>query len=175
MIDFSDNSEVLQEQESPLPERDRQLASLILSKVYYHLGSFGDALEFALSAGPLFDLSHRNEYIETILAKCLDRYTTLRLKGEEDIDSRLKTIVDRMFDQCFKDKQYKQALGVALETRRMDMFGSAIMNSGNETEMLAYAFRVAMTLIGERGWRDEILKSLVGIYAGLPSPDYVSM
>jgi len=113
-------SEVLQERDSPLPERDRQLASLILSKVYYHLGSFGEALEFALAAGPLFDLSHRNEYVETILAKCLDRYTKLRL-AEEEIDSRLQHIVDRMFDQCFKDKQYKQALGVALETRRMDM------------------------------------------------------
>lgn len=168
-------SEVLQEVNSPLPERDRQLASLILSKVYYHLGSFTEALEFALAAGPLFDLSHRNEYVETILAKCLDRYIQLRLAKVEDVDARLETIVDRMFDQCFKDKQYKQALGVALETRRMDMFGQAILNSGNEMEMLAYAFRVAMTLIGERGWRDQILRSLNGIYAGLPSPDYVSM
>jgi len=55
-------------------------------------------------------------------------------------------------------------------------FGSSILTAeGSETEMLAYAFRVAMTLIGERKWRDEILKSLVGIYAGLPNPDYVSM
>ncbi|XP_021963338.1 26S proteasome non-ATPase regulatory subunit 1 [Folsomia candida] len=177
IADYITKIEILQEAESPLPQRDRQLASLILSKVYYHLGSFGEALEFALAAGPLFDLSQRNEYIETILAKCLDRYIHLRLDKttENSIDPRLGTIVDRMFEQCFKDKQYKQALGVALETRRMDMFGSAIMNSGNETEMLAYAFRVAMTLIGERGWRDEILKSLIGIYAGLPSPDYVSM
>jgi 26S proteasome regulatory subunit N2 len=91
-----------------------------LSKVYFHLGSFDEALQFALAAGPLFDLSHRNEYVETILAKCLDRYTKLRLEKSE-VDPRLLHIVDRMFDQCFKDKQFKQALGVALETRRMDM------------------------------------------------------
>jgi len=92
-----------------------------LSKVYFHLGSFDEALQFALAAGPLFDLSHRNEYVETILAKCLDRYTKLRLK-EEDIDPRLESIVNKMFEQCFNDKQYKQALGIALETRRMDMY-----------------------------------------------------
>jgi 26S proteasome regulatory subunit N2 len=45
------------------------LAALVASKVYYHLGAFQDSLNFALGAGPLFDLSHRNEYVETTLGK----------------------------------------------------------------------------------------------------------
>lgn len=61
-------------------------------------------------------------------AKCLDAYIQARLSAwpsEIDLtDLRLKdimNIVDRMFEQCFRDRQFKQALGVALETRRMDM------------------------------------------------------
>lgn len=170
--------EILHEDESfPLPQR--QLAALVASKVYYHLGAFEDSLQFALGAGSLFNLTQRNEYVETTLAKCLDHYiqarTALPDGKETKIDSRLEKIVEQMFEQCFGDKQFKQALGIALETRRMDMFESSIMLSDNVTEMLAYAFRVAMTLIGQRSFRDQILRSLVGLYRGLPNPDYVNM
>ena len=47
-------------------------------------------------------------------AKCIDHYTKLRVcnaeEGEEQkpIDSRLEAIVNRMFQRCFDDKQYKQ-------------------------------------------------------------------
>lgn len=34
----------------------RQLASLVASKVYYHLGNLDEALNFALGAGKLFDV-----------------------------------------------------------------------------------------------------------------------
>ena len=39
------------------------------SKVFYHLGSFKDSLNFALGAGPQFDVNGRSEYIETIICK----------------------------------------------------------------------------------------------------------
>ena len=45
------------------------------------------------------------------------------------IDARLEAIVDRMLSRCFQDGQYRQALGIALETRRMDVFQKAIMDS----------------------------------------------
>ena len=49
---------------------ERELASLVASKVYYHLGSFQDSLHFALGAGDKFNVNGTSEYIETILCKC---------------------------------------------------------------------------------------------------------
>ena len=46
------------------------------------------------------------------------------------MDQRLEAIVDRMFDRCFADGEYKQALGIALETRRLDHLRTAITVSG---------------------------------------------
>lgn len=60
-------SEILEE-DSDFPEKQRQLAALVVSKVYYHLGAFDVSLTYALKAGPLFDLSQRNEYVETTLS-----------------------------------------------------------------------------------------------------------
>ena len=69
-------------------------------------------------------------------AKCIDHYTKLRVcnaegaEGEQKtIDSRLESIVNRMFQRCFDDKQYKQAVGISLETRRIDIFEKAILES----------------------------------------------
>lgn len=47
--------------------KDRELAALIASKVYYHLGSFDNALHYALGAGKLFSVDDSGEYVETII------------------------------------------------------------------------------------------------------------
>jgi 26S proteasome regulatory subunit N2 len=49
--------------------KDRELAALVASKVYYHLGSFDNALRLALGAGKLFNLDETNEYVETIIGE----------------------------------------------------------------------------------------------------------
>lgn len=157
------------------------LAALVASKVYYHLGSFEDALTYALGAGSLFDVNARNEYVDTIIAKCIDFYIQQRVALIENpteakqIDSRLEAIVNRMIQRCLDDGQYRQALGIALETRRMDIFESSIMQSDDIPGMLSYAFQVTMSLIQNRAFRNSVLRSLVGLYRGLGVPDYVSV
>lgn len=61
-------------------------------------------------------------------AKCIDEYKEKRVlletlpAGEAGptIDPRLEAIVDRMFQRCFVDGEYTQAVGIALECRRLD-------------------------------------------------------
>lgn len=90
------------------------MAALVVSKVYYHLGSFEDSLTYALGAGALFDVNARNEYVDTIIAKCIDFYTQQRVavfenvKDAKPIDARLEAIVNRMIERCLDDGQYRQ-------------------------------------------------------------------
>lgn len=157
------------------------LAGLVASKVFYHLGSFEDALTYALGAGDLFDVNARTEYVETIIAKCIDFYIQQRVQAIDSpndakpIDPRLEAIVNRMIQRCLDDGQYRQALGIALETRRMDIFESAISRSDDINAMLAYAFQVTMSLIQNRAFRNTVLRCLVKLYRGLAVPDYVNM
>jgi hypothetical protein len=66
---FCFDSEALYE--SPeFPQHSQELAALIVSKLYYHLGAFDESLSFALRAGTLFDLSERTEYVETVVCEC---------------------------------------------------------------------------------------------------------
>ncbi|KAL7035629.1 hypothetical protein ACKWTF_008475 [Chironomus riparius] len=158
-----------------------KLAALVASKVYYHLGAFEDSLTYALGAGELFDVNARNEYVDTIVAKCIDFYTQQCVAKFEDdkdakpIDPRLEAIVNRMLSRCLEDGQHRQALGIALETRRMDIFKESIMKSEDVGGMLAYAFQVTMSLIQNRGFRNTVLHCLVELYSSLGVPDYVNM
>ncbi|KAI9807917.1 MAG: hypothetical protein M1825_005223 [Sarcosagium campestre] len=74
--------EALYEDES-FPER--QLAALVVAKVYYHLQEYNESMIFALGAGKLFDLDRNGEFEETIIAKCVDTY--IALKSSQDLAS----------------------------------------------------------------------------------------
>lgn len=141
-----DRIEMLYEDET---FKHRNLAALVASKVYYHLGAFEDSLTYALGAADLFDVNDTSEYVETTISKCIDHYTKLRVSNDEskddkNIDTRLEAIVNRMFQRCFDDKQYKQAVGIALETRRIDIFQDAILKAEDTGAMLQYSLKVAM-------------------------------
>ncbi|CAO3590032.1 unnamed protein product [Absidia cylindrospora] len=157
---------------------DIELAALVASKVYYYLGELDDSLTFALGAGKRFDLSEKSEYVETIISKCIDKYIDLRQQemavGGIDIDLRLQDIVERMFQRCAQDGEYEQAIGIALESMRLDVVETMI-EKGDSTKLLPYALDIAMTLVQHLEFRNKILQLLVKLYQDLKEPDYISI
>eukprot|EP00126_Sphaerothecum_destruens_P004013 Sdes_comp17882_c0_seq1m7144 len=159
----------------------RKLASLIASKVYYHLGEFEDSLQFALGAGDLFDVTVRSQYVDTMIAKCIDKYTQARINNYDSpnsasvLDARLVSIVNRMFARCFADKEYRQAVGISLETRRLDIFEKAVKESDHVADMLTYAMQVCMTLVQCKPFRTQVLTILADLYKTFQIPDFINM
>ncbi|CAD5190061.1 unnamed protein product [Musa acuminata subsp. malaccensis] len=159
----------------------RQLAALVVSKVFYYLGELNDSLSYALGAGPLFDVSEDTDYAHTLLAKALDEYASLRSKAaksseeESKMDPRLEAIVERMLDKCILDGKYQQAMGMAIECRRLDKLEEAITHSDNVHGALSYCITLSHSFVNHREYRCEVLRLLVKIYQRLPSPDYLSI
>eukprot|EP01116_Phalansterium_solitarium_P020847 TRINITY_DN6290_c0_g1_i1.p1 TRINITY_DN6290_c0_g1~~TRINITY_DN6290_c0_g1_i1.p1 ORF type:complete len:990 (+),score=381.70 TRINITY_DN6290_c0_g1_i1:71-3040(+) len=160
--------------------RSRQLAALVASKVYYQLEQYPDSVQYALGAGKLFDVSVPSQYVETIVAKCIDEYIQLRQKqatstdkSEVKIDPRLESVVLSMFERCYHDKKFKHAVGIAFETRSLDKIEEAITRADDPAEMLSYAQSVAMDFLGHREFRRQVLQLLVQIHNKQSSPDYL--
>ncbi|KAM4694325.1 LOW QUALITY PROTEIN: 26S proteasome non-ATPase regulatory subunit 1 [Discoglossus pictus] len=174
-----DKIEVLYEDES---FRSRQFAALVASKVFYHLGAFEESLNYALGAGDLFNVNDNSEYVETIIAKCIDHYTKQCVENAElpegekkPVDERLEGIVNKMFQRCLDDHKYKQAIGIALETRRLDVFQKTILESNDVPGMLAYSLKVCMSLMQNKQFRNKVLRVLVKIYMNLEKPDFINV
>ncbi|XP_037479097.1 26S proteasome non-ATPase regulatory subunit 1 homolog A-like isoform X2 [Triticum urartu] len=159
----------------------RQLAALVVSKVFYYLGELNDALLYALGAGPLFDVSEDSDYAHALLAKALDEYASFKTRAskateeEENVDPRLEAIVERMLEKCVLDGKYQQAMGMAVECRRLDKLEEAIVRCDNIHGALSYCINLSHQYVSHREYRCEVLRCLVKIYQTLPHPDFLSI
>lgn len=83
LINFCYCREILYESDE-LPKEARDVAALLASKVYYHLGEYDEALSFSLGAGPAFEAETRvpgsEEFIETIVCTCNPLSVSVQLK-----------------------------------------------------------------------------------------------
>lgn len=109
----------------------------------------------------------------TITAQAVDKYIAVVQEGGK-VDPRLQTIVEKMFARCFADKEYKQAIGIALESKRLDILEEAIVKS-NEDDLLPYVLDVTMSLVQNLEFRNQVLILLVKLFVNLKEPDYFSM
>lgn len=82
------------------------------------------------------NLQGDQSYFIFFIAKCIDHYTKQCVENADlpegerkPIDQRLEGIVNKMFQRCLDDHKYKQAIGIALETRRLDIFEKTILES----------------------------------------------
>ncbi|ETV82919.1 hypothetical protein H257_04690 [Aphanomyces astaci] len=151
----------------------RELAASVASKCFFHLEEYQDALRLALGAGKYFDVNVHSQYTETIIATCIDEYIAIRTNGEgKAVDPRMQAIVEQMFDRCYASGTFKQALGVALESRRLDKVEESIRKSPDVSASLAYCFEVSRTTVTNRDFRLQVLQVLVQLYRGLPVQEY---
>ncbi|KIY63518.1 26S proteasome regulatory complex, non-ATPase subcomplex, Rpn2/Psmd1 subunit [Cylindrobasidium torrendii FP15055 ss-10] len=149
-----------------LPKDARDAAALLASKVYYYLGEYDESLSFALGAGSAFEAEARasgsEEYVETVVSKAIDRYIALRVTEpaggkQESVDPRLQTIVEGIFQRCIEDGEFKQAIGIALESRRLDII-SGIYSHTNDITMLTYAMEAVVDTGFSLIYRDQVLR-----------------
>lgn len=261
MLLTTSNSEALYEDES-FPER--QLAALVLAKVYYHLQAYNDSMVFALAAGDLFKLDAAGEFEETIVSKCIDQYiavtaarhaapktaknkdlpeltttfsnasenaimspttpfsqTTLPPKSllsrasldnatieaslvplkegrsasvaqlpDRATEKALQRIIERLFDSCLKQGRYRQVVGIAIESKNLDILRKVIKRAaddekktgkpqdgavGPSEELMEYTLGVCMDIVQERSFRTEILQLILDLLNEIPNPDYFSI
>ncbi|CAA7258713.1 unnamed protein product [Cyclocybe aegerita] len=154
-----------------LPKPARAAAALVASKVYYFLGEYDEALSFALGAGDAFFAETRTygseEYVETIVSKAIDRYIAVRSvehAGSKDkIDPRLQFTIEGIFGRCISEGEFKQAIGIALESHRLDVI-SSIYSQTKDVSILTYAMEGVLNTGFSLSYRDEVLRFLFPLF-----------
>ena len=126
-------------------------------------------MKLALESGEKFDIMERSQYVDTVISKCIDMYVQQRVRQSEgddsvQIDQKLEEIVNKMFDRCFFDHEWNQAIGIAIDSRRLDIVEKAIQQSGNIEEKLEYTYRITEEVITNKEFRNDVLNLLVKLY-----------
>ena len=60
------------------------------------------------------------------------------------------------FCRCITDKKYQQAMGIAIECRRLDKLEEAITKSDNVEGTLSYCINVSHSFVNRREYRHEV-------------------
>lgn len=115
-------------------------------------------------------------------ARCIDTYVAARSRAAEDgqtdedgVDPRLRAIMERLFDRCIADGQVQQAVGIALEARRLDKLDAAIAAASDAERVLTYTLDVTQRLVDSRTFRDQVLRLVASRYKGVSNPDYAAI
>jgi 26S proteasome regulatory subunit N2 len=163
--------------------KDRKLAALIASKVYYNLGDYESAVKFALVAEEEFNLDESSEYVQTIISKAIDQYIKWNRKNyEQEIESepiptQLTLIFEKMLNKAFKSDDLKLVIGISLDAYRLDIVEQIISDQlAKDSEesvlgLINYTLSIATSSIDNTNYRTKILNSLITILTNLKNPD----
>ncbi|KAA0161111.1 hypothetical protein FNF31_03952 [Cafeteria roenbergensis] len=163
---------------------DHKLAARVASKIFYHLEAYPEALHLALESAELFDINERSEYSEKMIGQCIDEYTRARNEAAKNPDHggpdpRMEAIVMRMFERCFTDGAWSQAVGIAVEARRLDVVEDAVSRAGRSTRaakaILADAYDAALRFVSTREYRTSVFELLRTLHQEQSPVDYMGL
>lgn len=166
--------------------KERKLAALIASKVYYNLADYDSSVKFALVADDAFNINEKSGYVETIISKAIDRYIKLSQESYEseetvEIPQQLTNIFERMLEKAIKANDLRLVIGIALDSYRLDIVEKIINDQlKNDTEenvlnLINYTLNIATSIIANTSFRTKILNSLVSIIISLKTPDFFTV
>ena len=61
-----------------------------------------------------------------------------------------------MFERCYADGEFKQAIGIALEAHRLDVIETSILK-GNQKDLLQYVLDAGLTIVQNLELRNKVL------------------
>ena len=179
---------------SSATQETRELAAIIASRTYFHLGAYDDAVEYALAAGARFR-SERSLFSDTILACCIDLYVKQReaaaLQGvvlgasastgeaaaasaaEADaaVDPRLASLFTTLADQWQADEHFavgvKELVGFFIRARRLDLLEKVLLKhvkSTRSSSILAYTLTAVNRYVRDIEFKRAVLLALVRLF-----------
>ncbi|WPK24554.1 hypothetical protein PUMCH_001832 [Australozyma saopauloensis] len=164
---------------------NHNLAALVISKVYYNLGDFESAVKYALRSGPEFDVEEKSQYVETIVSHCIDLYIVESskayiLQNAAEPDKRLLAVFEHMVHKCLKAGDVKLALGIALESYRLDIVGSILSSELAKDEevgslLITYVLLSAKQVLPNASFRTEVLQALFAQLEAQENPDFFTI
>ena len=77
--------------------------------------------------------------------------------------------------RCIEHGHSEQAIGVAIEARRLDKLEEVIGRSEDTVKAIKYSLGVSQKLVVNRTFRQQVLRLVIRLYEGVPKPDYVDV
>lgn len=83
------------------------------------------------------------------------------------VQGQLQAVIERLFEECFRQKRYRQVIGIAIEAKSLDVLRMAILRASEDEkkqsgeshrseELMEYVLDICMGIVQERAFRNEV-------------------
>lgn len=83
------------------------------------------------------------------------------------VQGQLQAIIERLFEECFRQKRYRQVIGIAIEAKSLDVLRMSIIRASEDEkkqqgesrqseELMEYVLDICMGIVQERAFRNEV-------------------
>ncbi|KAJ5142823.1 uncharacterized protein N7515_001610 [Penicillium bovifimosum] len=114
------------------------------------------------------------------------QHEEMNLVLKRGVQRQLQNVIERLFEACFRQKRYRQVIGIAIEAKSLDVLRMAILRASSDEkqeegdsrgseELMEYVLDICMGVVQERAFRSEILKLILELLNEIPAPDYFSI
>ena len=112
------------------------LSHIVISKCFFYLGDYKSASEHCLEGGEYINLDKpRNDYEKKMVFTLINNYIELR-KLDKEIPIKLNSIVDSFFENSLNGDNKEEVIGIAIESRRIDIIQKIIENTIRPVELI---------------------------------------
>lgn len=152
---------------------------------------------FSQTALPPKSLLSRASVDDTILETNLPpsvvkegRSNSIAQLPDKATETALQRVIERLFESCLQQGRYRQVVGIAVESRNLDVLRRVIQRAsedekskgklqdsapGPAEELMDYALGICMDIVQERGLRHQILRLVLDLLNEIPNPDYFAI
>lgn len=100
------------------------------------------------------------------------QHTETSLVLKRGVQGQLQKVIERLFEECFRQKRYRQVIGIAIEAKSLDVLRLAIGRASEDEkkqqgesrqseELMEYVLDICMGIVQERAFRTEVCPSIV--------------
>lgn len=91
------------------------------------------------------------------------------------VQGQLQTVIERLFEECFRQKRYRQVIGIAIEAKSLEVLRMAILRASEDEkkqsgeshsseELMEYVLDICMGIVQERAFRNEVCSDTVSMH-----------
>lgn len=83
------------------------------------------------------------------------------------VQGQLHTVIESLFEGCFRQQRYRQVIGIAIEAKSLNVLRMAILRASEDEkkqageshrseELMEYVLDICMGIVQERAFRNEV-------------------
>ena len=145
---------------------------MLTKQIYYYTECLEQSQEYILDSKDYFNINQREGFVDTMLTKCIEKYTSLRKENynnQEELKNLMNPKLENIVNSMFKESQgtrqdLKICAGIAIECRRLDIIQEIVNTTSDLSSIQDSITDLSQRNIQNKQFRDELLELVLKAY-----------